>query len=112
MTGRAAMHEVGAVKAAAQRLIEDVAGEPVAAVTVRLGPDVSVDVAASAWQAAVAGSPVAAARVHWRRAYHLLRCPQCEGDYFGPASALCPGCASTGTLIAETPLVAVTGWSA
>ena len=106
------MHEAGAVEEAAHRLIEHAAGAPVVAVTVRIGPGVQVDEAARAWRTAVEGSAVAAARVNWRRAYHLLRCPRCEDDYFGPASAHCPSCHANGVLIAETPLVAVTGWSA
>lgn len=104
------MHEIGPITAAAYELIGRVDGGRVASVTVAIGPGVSPDIAAGAWQAAVAGTALAAAHVTWRAAPHVLRCLQCGGDYHGDDLAACPACGGNGLVIEEAPLVAVAGW--
>lgn len=102
------MHEVGPVAAAARDLIERAGDGAVTAVTVRIGPGVNREVAATAWQVAVAGSVAEGAEVDWRFAHHLLRCLHCGADYSGDELALCPLCDGTGLVISEAPLVTVT----
>jgi len=80
-------------------------------VVLAVGAGVDVDSAAAAWQAAAAGTSLAATRVEWQRAPDRLRCFACGLEYDGEPLDLCPSCEGTGIVITPAPELAAVDWT-
>ncbi|HUK70817.1 MAG TPA: hydrogenase/urease maturation nickel metallochaperone HypA [Streptosporangiaceae bacterium] len=105
------MHESGLVRATVAALVDASAGRPMRTVVLAVGAGVDVDSAAAAWQAAAAGTSLAATRVEWQRAPDRLRCFACGLEYDGEPLDLCPSCEGTGIVITPAPELAAVDWT-
>ncbi len=105
------MHEAGLVRAAVAALADATAGQPVRTVVLAVGSGVDIDAAASAWQAAAAGTRLAGTAVEWRRATDRLRCFTCGCEYDGGPLEMCPSCGGTGIVVTRAPELAAVDWT-
>ena len=105
------MHEAGLVRAAVAALADATAGQPVRTVVLAVGSGVDIDAAASAWQAAAAGTRLAGTAVEWRRATDRLRCFTCGCEYDGRPLEMCPSCGGTGIVVTRAPELAAVDWT-
>lgn len=106
------MHEIALVNAAARGLIDEVAGAPVSAVVLAIGPKVERDVAETAWTTAVAGTSVEGARLEFVDVLDELQCLDCSHTYPGDRLSQCPKCGATGLVVGEAEEVSVASWTA
>jgi hydrogenase nickel incorporation protein HypA/HybF len=105
------MHEAGLTRAAVAALANASAGQPVRTVVLAVGSGVDLDAAASAWQAAAAGTQLEGTTVQWRRVPDRLRCFTCGCEYDGGPLEMCPSCDGTGIVVTPAPELAAVDWT-
>lgn len=105
------MHEPGLVRAAVATLADATGGRPMRSVTLAVGTGVDLASAATAWEAAAAGTCLEGCHVHWQRALDRLRCFTCGREYDGTPLDVCPSCGSSGIVIAHAPELAAIDWT-
>lgn len=99
------MHEQGVLAVLVNRLLSE-AGR--AQVEIRLGPNMDEDVTKATFAHLVRDTHIADMRVKWRRASDLLNCLDCDADYHGTKTDLCPACGGNGLVVESAPDVALT----
>jgi Zn finger protein HypA/HybF involved in hydrogenase expression len=104
------MHETSLARAAVAALADAAAGRPVRAVTLAVGTGVDLASAATAWQAAAAGTCLETCQVRWERASDRLRCFSCGHEYDGEPLDQCPSCGGSGIIITRAPELAAVDW--
>ncbi len=106
------MHEIALVNAVAQSFIAEVDGQSVSAVVLAIGPKVERDVAATAWEAMVAGTSVESAALDFIDVLDELQCLECSAKYPGTTLSQCPTCGGTGLVVGEAEEVSLASWTA
>lgn len=106
------MHERAAVAEAVAALLRETADEPIAGVTVELGPAMDRPASEDAWVAAVAGTAAEDAFVRWSVARDELRCFDCGQLFAGGRLTSCPRCGGDGLVVEQAPEVRVVAWQA
>ena len=105
------MHEPGLVRAAVAALVDAADGRPVRTLTLAVGTGVDLASAATAWQAAAAGTCLERCQVRWQRSPDRLRCFTCAHEYDGEPLEKCPSCGNSGIVITRAPELTVVDWT-
>jgi Zn finger protein HypA/HybF involved in hydrogenase expression len=104
------MHEAGLLSAAVS-VLADRSGGPVREVVLAVAPTVDIEAARAAWEAAAAGTSLAAAQVTFRTSVDTLNCLGCGTDYDGDRLTPCPACGGNGLVVHQAHELEIVDWS-